>query len=117
MPKWTNNLGTDGQGGFVQDSSLQSIDLNDYAGDQFFVITGPAAPLEITEVSLNIEEGKGSFTWSSSPGTFYTVESSFDLRVWEEVNDGVASQGKSTTYNYELPEEKIRSCFYRIVEQ
>lgn len=116
MPEWTRNLGTNGQGDFVQDSSLKDVDLKDYEGDQFFVTSGPAILLQIVDLSYDAESEFFSITWASAPDSFYTFESSVDMMAWQEIDDGIESQGEETTYNLIL-ENKDKSRFYRIVEE
>ena len=116
MPEWTSNLGTNGKGDFVQDFSLKEIDLNNYGGDQFFVVPGPEAPLQVVDLSYETESREFSITWTSDPDSFYTLESSVDMRAWQEIDDGIESQGEATTHNLIL-EDKNKSRFFRIVEE
>jgi len=116
MPEWTRNLGTNGQGDFVQDSSLKDVDLKDYEGDQFFVVPAAVAPLQIVDFSYEAESENFSITWASAPDSFYTFESSVDMMDWQEIDDGIKSQGEETTYDL-IIENKNKSRFYRIVEE
>ena len=116
MPVDTTNLGTDGWGNFIGGASLGAINLNNYAGDQFFVIPGKGVPLQVTGFGMNGEPVTASITWTSSPGEFYAIESSADLRQWEEIDDGILSQGQSTTYDFQLT-GGLKKVFYRIVER
>ena len=117
MPEWTRNPGTNGQGEFVQDSSLKDVDLNDYEGDQFFVVSGPVTPLQIINLSYDAESENVSITWASHPDSFYTVESSIDMKVWQEMDDGIESQGEETTHDHLILDNKDKSRFYRIVKE
>ena len=67
--------------------------------DQFFVVSGPVTPLQIINLSYDAESENVSITWASHPDSFYTIESSVDMRVWHEIDDGIESQGEETTYN------------------
>ena len=116
MPEWTSNLGTNGQGDFVQDSSLKEIDLNNYGGDQFFVVPSLAAPLQVIDLSYETESKEFSITWTSDSDSFYTLESSVDLRSWQELDDGIESQGEETTHDLILL-DKNKSRFFRLVEE
>ena len=117
MPEGTRNLGTNGQGDFVQDSSLEEVDLNDYEGDQFFVIPSPEAPLQILDFNYDSLSENISITWASSPDSFYTIERSIDMRVWQEIDDGIESQGDKTTYDHLILDNKDKSRFYRLVKE
>ena len=117
MPEWTRNLGTNGQGDFVQDSSLNKIDLNNYEGDQFFVISSPGSALRILEFSYDPVSENVSIAWASSPDSFYTLESSVDLRDWQEIDDGIESQGDQTGHEHLISGDKNKSRFYRVVKE
>lgn len=114
MAVGTSNLGTDGQGNFMGGASLGAIDLNNYSGEQFFVIPAQDAPLKVTAFEVNADLAIAAITWASSPGTFYAIESSTDLQVWEEIDDGVLAQGESTTYDFQV-HAGLEKIFYRIV--
>ena len=114
MPVDTGNLGTDGWGNFIGGASLGAIDLNNYAGDQFFVIPGQGVALQVTGFGMNAQSATASITWTSSPGTIYAIESSADLRQWQEIDDGILSQGQSTTYDFQVA-GGLKKVFYRIV--
>ena len=117
MPEWTGNLGTDGLGGYVENSSLGDIDLNDFKGDQFFVITNAMRSLEIIDFDYDQDLSDLSITWVSNPGVSYRLESSIDMKSWSDIEDGIASQGESTTHTFLDVEEKEIRKFFRVVEE
>ncbi|MBB23813.1 MAG: hypothetical protein CMN04_13155 [Roseibacillus sp.] len=117
MPEWTGNLGTDGLGGYLENSSLGDIDLNDFDGDQFFVITNGVRPLEIIGFESDQDLSDLSITWVSYPGVSYRVESSIDMKSWSDIEDGIVSLGESTTYTFLDVEEKEVRKFFRVVEE
>ena len=117
MPEWTRNLGTNGQGDFIQDSSLKTIDLNNYEGDQFFVIPSSGPSLRILDFSYDFASGKVSITWASSPDSFYTLQSSIDMRSWQEIDDGIESQGELTVHDHLISDDKSKNRFYRVVKE
>jgi len=117
MPEWTGNLGTDGLGGYVDNSSLRDIDLNDFEGDQFFVITNEVLPLEIIDFDYDQELSDLSITWVSYSGVSYRLESSIDMKTWSDIEDGIISQGENTTYRYLDIEDKEMRKFFRVVEE
>ena len=117
MPEWTGNLGTDGLGGYVDNSSLRDIDLNDFEGDQFFVITNQVRPLEIIGFDYDQDLSDLSITWVSYSGVSYRLESSIDMKTWSDIEDGIISQGENTTYKYLDIEDKEMRKFFRVVEE
>jgi len=117
MPEWTGNLGTDGLGGYVDNSSLRNIDLNDFEGDQFFVITNQVRPLEIIGFDYDQDLSDLSITWVSYSGVSYRLESSIDMKTWSDIEDGIISQGENTTYTYFDIEDKETRKFFRVVEE
>ena len=117
MPEWTGNLGTDGLGGYVDNSSLRNIDLNDFEGDQFFVITNQVRPLEIIGFDYDQDLSDLSITWVSYSGVSYRLESSIDMKTWSDIEDGIISQGENTTYTYLDIEDKETRKFFRVVEE
>ena len=117
MPEWTGNLGTDGLGGYVDNSSLGDIDLNDFEGDQFFVITNGVRSLEIIGFDYDQDLSDLSITWVSNPGVSYRLESSIDMKSWSDIEDGIVSQGENTTYTILDIEDKEIRKFFRVVEE
>lgn len=117
MPEWTGNLGTDGLGGYVENSSLGDIDLNDFKGDQFFVITNAVRSLETIGFDYDQDLSDLSITWVSNPGVSYRLESSIDMKSWSDIEDGIVSQGDSTTHTFLDVEEKEIRKFFRVVEE
>ncbi len=54
-------------------------------------------PFEIIEINYANDQML-NFTWNSVEGTFYAVDSSADLKNWEEVDDSILSEGTRTTF-------------------
>ena len=54
-------------------------------------------PFEITDFSYDEETGAVEITFNSKPNTFYAMFGSTDLTNWSELDDGIESQGSSTT--------------------
>ena len=61
------------------------------------------APLQFTDVQLDSERGEVTLTWSSRNGRTYAVDRSTDLIIWNELDDGVQSEGDSTSFTDEPP--------------
>ena len=55
-----------------------------------------------------------NLTWNSVEGAFYAVDSSADLKNWEEVDDSILSEGKRTTFTNKA--ENADSLYYRVRE-
>jgi len=69
-----------------------------------------------------------NLTWASRPGRIYLIERSEDMEndaddsnrdgivgFWEEVDDGVESEGETTTFTDEIPEDS-KKMFWRITD-
>jgi hypothetical protein len=59
--------------------------------------SGPA-PFAITDVSVDLGGSSATITWNSRPGRNYAVDASVDLATWNELDDGVGSQGATTSF-------------------
>ena len=60
---------------------------------------------------------KVSITWASSPDSFYTLQSSIDMRSWQEIDDGIESQGELTVHDHLISDDKSKNRFYRVVKE
>ena len=59
---------------------------------------GAGAVLEFTDIEVSADNRDATLTWRSKPGKIYAVDLSYDLRAtWQELNDGVESDGAETT--------------------
>jgi len=58
----------------------------------------PRAPFAITNIVRAMDGSSAEITWNSREDRNYAVESSVDMKEWEELDDSVASSGESTTY-------------------
>jgi hypothetical protein len=54
--------------------------------------------------------------FSSSPGEEYAVDASYDLNIWEELDDGVIGKKDKTEFvdDFLAPENKGGELFYRV---
>jgi hypothetical protein len=75
----------------------------------------PGSVLAITGIDVDISAGSATLEWASRAGQTYAVDVSEDLEVWEELDDGVDSEGESTSYTDEGLEGAVRR-FYRVRE-
>ncbi len=91
------------------------INLNDFAGDQFFTVPFPSEPTRITLVNYNEETGEVSFSFTSNPNSNYLIECSTDLIEWEELDDSYpADAGDTTTYMTMETDPFPIKKFYRV---
>ena len=60
-------------------------------------------PFIITEINHNAATGATMITWNSRTNKTYAVDVSDDLITWDELDDGVASEGESTSYSDNSP--------------
>ncbi|MDA0811925.1 MAG: hypothetical protein O3C21_06005 [Verrucomicrobia bacterium] len=56
------------------------------------------------------------FTWNSRSNATYAVYRSSDLSTWEELTDGLASGGETTTFSADLPNGSS-SAYVRVREE
>ena len=68
-------------------------------------------PFEIIDTNYSNDQ-MINFTWNSVEGAFYAVDSSTDLKNWEEVDDSILSEGKLTTFTNTT--ENADSLYYRV---
>ena len=78
-------------------------------------ILSPPSPFIITEIEFDPAAREVSLTWNSLPAQLYAVESTPDLNIWEELNDGLESQGASTSVTLKAPDGTTQ-LNYRIRE-
>ncbi|MEC9036674.1 MAG: hypothetical protein VX588_07620, partial [Verrucomicrobiota bacterium] len=80
--------------------------------------SGPQNAVEFTSISYNSTTGAVELTWSSNPNKSYSVKYSTDLVSWDsDVDDDVASEGDTTTYNFNNPEGvDAKKIFFRVTE-
>ncbi|MGI9245014.1 MAG: LamG domain-containing protein [Verrucomicrobiales bacterium] len=73
------------------------------AADAFIVLDEEGAgmasvPPNFSIISVVKGDDERTITWYSSPGAIYIVQFSSDLKIWDEVDDSVLSQGETTAY-------------------
>jgi hypothetical protein len=65
------------------------------------LVGGGGTPIEFTSVSYNPATNQLTMTWTSTPGSTYTLQASQTLRTWPlELNDNIASGGATTTFSH-----------------
>ena len=77
---------------------------------------GGLSGLRFTEIILN-EDGSVELTWASRDGKSYLVQSTEDFSSWEELTDGLESEGETTSYTDSsgFPESGVR--YYQVLEE
>ncbi|MFN0129670.1 MAG: LamG domain-containing protein, partial [Verrucomicrobiales bacterium] len=103
-------IGRDGRENRPSNFRIDEVALYDYPLTDAQILNhyniglnlGPPARFEITEITYDDNTGVLKLTWNSSPVDSYRVESSRDLVRWEELDDGIASDGRSTTEAFDL---------------
>lgn len=73
--------------------------------------------MQVTNVEVDAAGGAVTLTWNSRPNRTYLIQSTQNLTSWDEVTDGHASDGDSTSYTDEtgFPESGYR--YYRVMEE
>ena len=80
----------------------------------------PSVPFEITAIGYsppdNESSGTVNLTWNSTPGASYGIDVSTNLEDWVELQDGLPSEGTSTSFTDEEPpqQQETAAVFYRI---
>jgi hypothetical protein len=65
----------------------------------------------ISSIERNAE-GTVTLLWGSVEGGRYTVDSSIDLKTWEELDDDIDSEGDTTSFT--TPASEAEKTFYRV---
>jgi len=85
--------------------------------------SGGGDDFRITSVSYdnNAKAPSVTFAWNSRPKADYIVEYSTDLENWEELDDGFASQGETTSFTHEFVPDfpnliGTERLYYRVTE-
>ncbi|MFT6180519.1 MAG: hypothetical protein ACJAQT_004167 [Akkermansiaceae bacterium] len=92
----------------------QVAGVNEWLGNNI----GSAAPggeLAITEIDFDTTMASATIIWTSKPGRFYSVDASDDLVTWEELEEGIASEGETTSF-VEIELEDKKSRYYQVRE-
>ena len=85
-------------------------------------VSAAATKLQITEVVYDSNVPQISITFNSRPGAIYAIDFSTNLEDidsdggWAELDDGVFSEGKETTFIDEFIVGSDRKVFYRVRE-
>lgn len=99
----------------VHNSNWSGGDMTLYLDNLRLINTaaGPTAPdqFEIVEVERS-SDGTVTFSWNSFEGGLYSVESSADIQSWDELDDGVASEGDFTSFTHEAGAAPV--LYYRV---
>ena len=107
----------DGSRVFVGDSF--NVMLQDNRGTALlsapYAFAEEVVPLAITKVSSNVD-GSFSLTFTSKTEGTYTFETSSDLVGWLEVDDGIPSEGVTTTIVHS-PDAGRQTLYYRVLEE
>ena len=78
-------------------------------------LIAPPVPFIITAINHAAATGTTMITWNSRTNRTYAVDASDDLITWEELDDGVNSEGKSTSFSGTFPVGTSHK-FYRVRE-
>ena len=78
-------------------------------------LISPPVPFAITFIGHDAASGDTIIEWNSRPNRTYAVDSSDDLSLWSELDDGVESEGEKTSFSDNLPVGTQRK-YYRVRE-
>lgn len=97
-------------------------DVSSFSEGNFVLL--PAAPLsqapfEITDFSVNRGANQATITFRSRPGASYSIATSTTLLDvdWLELEDGLESEGESTSFTDPAIPADSRERYYRVTEQ
>ena len=76
--------------------------------------TLPGFRFEILNIETAFEENSVTITWSSRPGESYLIEASADLSEWTELDDGVESDGDTTSFTENPIPANSAVRYYRV---
>jgi len=95
---------------------LEALDISDLFENPGTVLgEAPRAPFAITSI-IRAEDGLSvELTWNSRPDRVYLLESSPDMKAWDEINDSIASEGLTTTTTTSLEANDTR-IYFRVRE-
>ena len=74
---------------------------------------GDSGIFQIISAVYDPEMGTVDITWNSSNGRTYAMEVSDNLSSWSEIDDGIASEGETTTFR-DTPPAATRQRYYRV---
>jgi hypothetical protein len=78
-------------------------------------LISPPVPFIITSIDHDSASGSTTIEWNSRPNKGYAIDASDDLTAWEELDDGIASEGETTSYSVDLP-IGTRRKYYQVRE-
>ena len=85
-------------------------------------VSSAPVELQITEIIYDSELPQIEITFNSRPGAIYAIDFSTNLKDvdsdggWAELDDGVFSEGKQTTFVDDFIVGSERTVFYRVRE-
>lgn len=93
---------------------LGATDGDVYGFDNLAVAGGVAGSrdLQITEISYDVTAATVKLTWISERNTTYAIDISTDLENWQELEDGVQSDGLEKTYSFSAPSPRVH--FFKV---
>ena len=85
--------------------------------DYFFNVTldQGSDQFQIIDFSYDPATNQATITWTSNPRKAYAVESSTDLVLWIELDDGIAGKEDQTSFGDE-PAADTAEIYYRVRE-
>ena len=99
---------------FHNSSQPWGTPVNLYLDNLRLINTGAANVQESFEI-FSVERNAGgtvTLSWSSVEGARYAIDSSIDLKTWEELDDDIDSEGDTTSFT--TPASEAEKTFYRV---
>ena len=104
---------------FIRYAVTRTAIANHQLGEiEYFGTVGNLKPFAITEFTYNQTENSATLTWNSRNRKSYAVDRSSDLAEgsWEELDDGVETQGEFTSFTDRDVSPDAARTYYRVRE-
>lgn len=71
--------------------------------------------IAVTRIVRDHASREIAITWNSQARRSYAIGSSSDLSTWIELDDGILSEGDSTSFTIELADPQAMEEYYRVI--
>lgn len=103
------------------DNSLPTLDADGDGvnnADEYLTGTKPKDHTSVLRTDISHDASGGvQVTFTSVAGRTYKIQSSTDLKAWDDVQTGIAGDGETKTYSMGAPASGETSRFYRVTAE
>ncbi|MFT4550559.1 MAG: hypothetical protein ACI9UA_000611 [Pseudoalteromonas tetraodonis] len=86
-----------------------------FAGSTPLELIGGKVAFAITSITYDSDTGATTVEWNSRPNKMYAIDSSTDMTNWGELDDGINSEGETTSFSENLAPSTSR-IYYQVRE-